>query len=98
MFCSTNCKQLDTLGSPGNAHKVDTIAIAFSVGQVVAEMGAIGRDGLTRIAQDTHIVPDNFFVSKAGPTMDARFFNERFLGAANGSDKESLAGYRIKVG
>ena len=39
-----------------DAHQIDAVSVSFSVGQVVAEMGAVHTDALT-VGEASYVVP-----------------------------------------
>ena len=46
----------------------------------------------------SHVVPKNFFISEAGPSMFSAFFNEFFYCSSFGSLEKSLASDRVEIG
>ena len=69
----------------------DTISVAVSVGEVVAQMGAVYRHGLS-VGQHTDILPIRFLVSKRWPPMSFALDEEVVHRSPDGSRKEDLAG------
>ena len=69
----------------------DTISVAVSVGEVVAQMGAVYRHGLS-IGQQTDILPIRFLVSKRWPPMSFALDKEVVHRSPDGSREEDLAG------
>lgn len=59
------------LGLPSHAHQVDAIAVSFAVGQVVAEVSAVDRNGLA-IGKHPHILPDHLVVAEGRPASNTR--------------------------
>ena len=46
----------------------------------------------------SHVLPKDFFISEAGPSMFSAFFNELFYCSSFGSLEKSLASDRIEIG
>ena len=46
----------------------------------------------------SHVLPEDFFISEAGPSMFSAFFNEFFYCPSFGSLEKSLASDRVEIG
>jgi hypothetical protein len=77
-----------------HTNQVDTVSVARTIRKVMSQVGTGSRDALS-IIQATNVVPNDFFIPKAGPSMANGFFYECVHGPTNGSRKQVCSSYRI---
>ena len=80
-----------------DAHEVDAVAVPVLVGQVVAQMRAIHRNGLA-VGQHADVVPVHLVISKRRPAVHPRFLDELFKRATFRSGEELVARVRVVEG
>ena len=78
------------LGLSRHTNKIDAISVARLVRQIVSKVCSGVRDAFS-ILQTSHVIPHDFFVAKAGPTMTGTFGQEFLHTASLGSFKQQVA-------
>ena len=77
-----------------DAHEVDAVAVPVLVGQVVAEVRAIHRNGLA-VGQHAHVIPVHFVVAERRPAVDPRLLHKLLEASPFGRNKQLVARVRV---
>eukprot|EP00631_Chrysoreinhardia_giraudii_P002521 CAMPEP_0197416436 /NCGR_PEP_ID=MMETSP1170-20131217/2744_1 /TAXON_ID=54406 /ORGANISM="Sarcinochrysis sp, Strain CCMP770" /LENGTH=271 /DNA_ID=CAMNT_0042943331 /DNA_START=113 /DNA_END=925 /DNA_ORIENTATION=+ len=86
--------RLGVCGFAGDGDEVDAVAVALAVGEVVAEVGAGGADGLA-VGKNADVVPVDLVVAEGGPAVRLGLLDKVFPAAVLGGGEEELAGVGV---
>ena len=77
-------------------HKIDAVAISFFIWQIMAQMCAVNTYNLP-VLQTSYILPINFFISKAWPSMIFTFDYKITQTPANWRPEQTFSRHRVVV-